>query len=83
MCSYFIGIAENKVSLKTKGCYLNVDSMKMQIAALTVRNVVFPPHKRRKHFPHKHHKAFQAIKAHRTKASKGGHRKLAVKSEGA
>lgn len=55
----------------------------MQIAAFTVRNVVFPPHKHRKHFPHKHHKAFQTIKAHHTKASKGGHRKLAVKSEGA
>lgn len=69
-----------KVSLKTKGCFLKVDSIKMQITAFSVRNAVFSPHKRRKNFPHKHHKAFQSIKAHHTKASKGGHRKLAVKS---
>lgn len=55
----------------------------MQIAAFSVRNAVFPPHKPSKRFPHKHHKAFQTIKAHHTKASKGGHSKLAVKSEGA
>lgn len=69
-----------KVSLKAKGCFLKVDSIKMQITAFSVRNAVFSSHKRRKNFPNKHHKAFQSIKAHHTKASKGGHRKLAVKS---